>query len=109
MGPSRRRAVRGTLQAPFREPARSLGASSDGGDAFERRGAEHWCMPLHQKIIDDLTPLQLGPMYARPGESNRAPRHLLPDGEMDPDTAYQFIRDELMLDGNARLNLATFV
>ena len=28
---------------------------------------------------------------------------------MDPDTAYQFVKDELMLDGNARLNLATFV
>jgi glutamate decarboxylase len=28
---------------------------------------------------------------------------------MSPDTAYQFVRDELMLDGNARLNLATFV
>ncbi len=28
---------------------------------------------------------------------------------MRPDTAYQLIHDELMLDGNARLNLATFV
>ena len=28
---------------------------------------------------------------------------------MDPDTALQFVKDELMLDGNARLNLATFV
>jgi glutamate decarboxylase len=27
----------------------------------------------------------------------------------DPDVAYQFIHDELMLDGNSRLNLATFV
>ena len=66
-------------------------------------------MALHQKLVDDLTPLLLSPMYARPGESNRAPRHVLPDKEMDPDTAYQFIKDELMLDGNARLNLATFV
>jgi glutamate decarboxylase len=66
-------------------------------------------MALHKKLVDDLTPLLLSPMYARPGESNRAPRHVLPDAEMDPDTAYQFIRDELMLDGNARLNLATFV
>ena len=38
-----------------------------------------------------------------------APRHTLPPSEMDPDTAYQFVHDELMLDGNARLNLATFV
>ena len=28
---------------------------------------------------------------------------------MDPDVAYQIIHDELMLDGNARTNLATFV
>jgi glutamate decarboxylase len=28
---------------------------------------------------------------------------------MAPDTAYQIVHDELMLDGNARLNLATFV
>src|SRR2546425_13113039 len=48
-------------------------------------------------------------MYARPGEARRAPRPTIPDLEMAPDTAYQFVRDELMLDGNARLNLATFV
>jgi glutamate decarboxylase len=66
-------------------------------------------MALHQKLVDDLTPLLLSPMYARPGEANRAPRHVLPAEEMAPDTAYQFVRDELMLDGNARLNLATFV
>jgi glutamate decarboxylase len=33
----------------------------------------------------------------------------LPDAGMSPSTAYQIIHDELMLDGNARLNLATFV
>ena len=37
------------------------------------------------------------------------PRFRLPDGELDPDVAYQIVHDELMLDGNARLNLATFV
>jgi len=64
---------------------------------------------LHKKLVEDLKPLLLSPMYARAGEEARAPRHRLPDIEMDPDTAYQFVRDELMLDGNARLNLATFV
>jgi glutamate decarboxylase len=39
----------------------------------------------------------------------RAPRHKMPDDEMDPEVAYQVVHDELMLDGNARLNLATFV
>ena len=42
-------------------------------------------------------------------ESLRIPRHALPEGEMPPDVAYQIIHDELMLDGNARLNVATFV
>jgi glutamate decarboxylase len=37
------------------------------------------------------------------------PRYRLPDGELDPSVAYQIVHDELMLDGNARLNLATFV
>jgi glutamate decarboxylase len=64
---------------------------------------------LHEKLVEDLKPLLLSPMYARPGEEMRAPRHTIPDSEMDPDTAYQFVHDELMLDGNARLNLATFV
>jgi glutamate decarboxylase len=31
----------------------------------------------------------------------------MPDGPMMPDTAYEIVHDELMLDGNARLNLAT--
>jgi glutamate decarboxylase len=42
-------------------------------------------------------------------EVRRAARHRLPDSEMDPEVAYQIVHDELMLDGNARLNLATFV
>ena len=33
----------------------------------------------------------------------------MPDECMDPDNAYRFIHDELMLDGSSRLNLATFV
>ena len=35
--------------------------------------------------------------------------HRLPDGPIPPTAAYQLIHDELMLDGNAKLNLATFV
>jgi glutamate decarboxylase len=42
-------------------------------------------------------------------EAGRIPRHELASGEIDPDVAYQLVHDELMLDGNARLNLATFV
>ncbi|MCD0481374.1 glutamate decarboxylase [Streptacidiphilus sp. ASG 303] len=45
----------------------------------------------------------LGPMEVAP------PVHRLPDGPMPPSTAYRLIHDELLLDGNAKLNLATFV
>ena len=34
---------------------------------------------------------------------------MLPPGESLPETAYQVVHDEAMLDGNSRLNLATFV
>ncbi|MDI3406775.1 glutamate decarboxylase [Streptomyces cavernicola] len=43
------------------------------------------------------------------GMTDAPPRHRLPDGPLPPSTAYQLVHDELMLDGNARLNLATFV
>ncbi len=42
-------------------------------------------------------------------EVGRVPRHRLPAEERDPNVVYQIVHDELMLDGNARLNLATFV
>jgi glutamate decarboxylase len=51
----------------------------------------------------------LAPAYARRGMQRPVPKHRLPAHEMAPDTAYQLIHDELMLDGNARLNMATFV
>src|SRR5436309_3981883 len=37
------------------------------------------------------------------------PLHALADEPVPADTAWQLVHDELMLDGNARLNLATFV
>src|SRR4051794_39030269 len=42
-------------------------------------------------------------------EGTTIPRDAIPEGELSPDVAYQIIHDELMLDGNARLNVATFV
>ena len=66
-------------------------------------------MALHRKLTKDHIPVMMSPIYTRPGESGHAPRHEIPEFEMAPETAYQFVRDELMLDGNARLNLATFV
>src|SRR5205085_10002219 len=67
-------------------------------------------MPLHQHAHEESdTELDVNPLFARPGATARVPKLRLPKGEMDPDTAYQIIHDELMLDGNARMNLATFV
>ena len=51
--------------------------------------------------------LALAPIFAL--ESSQIPRQELPQGELPPDVAYQIIHDDLMLDGNARLNVATFV
>ena len=51
--------------------------------------------------------LVLQPLFGL--EDARIPRHRFPEGEMAPDLAYEIIHDELMLDGNARLNVATFV
>jgi glutamate decarboxylase len=52
--------------------------------------------------------LQVNPLYARPG-LHEVPKRHIPEGPMEPDTAYQVVHDELLLDGNARTNLATFV
>src|SRR5437899_3684157 len=51
--------------------------------------------------------LLVAPLYSL--EAERIPRHTLTENEMPPDVAYQIVHDELMLDGNARLNVATFV
>ncbi len=59
------------------------------------------------------TPHPVNPFYGEAdpvsGMETSPPRHTLPDGPLAPHVAYQFVHDELMLDGNARLNLATFV
>ncbi|MBM3675585.1 MAG: glutamate decarboxylase [Actinobacteria bacterium] len=70
-------------------------------------------MALHRKVthLHPRTPprSEADPLFARAGESHGAARYEIPAEGMRPDTAYQLIHDELMLDGNARLNLATFV
>ena len=53
--------------------------------------------------------LAINPLFTRSGEAKERPRFALADDEMLPETAYQIVHDEAMLDGNARLNLATFV
>ncbi|MBF6266478.1 glutamate decarboxylase [Nocardia farcinica] len=67
-------------------------------------------MPLsHPSFPQDPGPSEVAvnPVFTR--EPVSVPRDRLPAGELDADIAYQVVHDELMLDGNARLNLATFV
>jgi len=52
--------------------------------------------------------LNVNPLYVQLDE-HPVPRDTMPRDGMLPDTALQLVRDELILDGNARLNLATFV
>jgi glutamate decarboxylase len=60
-----------------------------------------------EQELEQAAELSVAPLYAL--EPGRIPRHSLPADELSPDVAYQIIHDELMLDGNARLNVATFV
>jgi glutamate decarboxylase len=69
-------------------------------------------MPLHRAAptpADDAAELAIRPQFTQAGETATVPKLRLPDGELAPDTAYQVVHDELLLDGHARLNLATFV
>ena len=52
---------------------------------------------------------QLAPMYGSRHLREPVPRYELPEHQMPPASAYQIIHDELNLDGNPALNLATFV
>src|SRR6516162_4807075 len=67
-------------------------------------------MPLHTQVDpssqDDE--LDVNPVYVQEFGAE-IPRYRLPVHGILPRTALQVIRDELILDGNARLNLATFV
>jgi glutamate decarboxylase len=61
----------------------------------------------HPRVTDGAAPeLSVDPLFTT---EHRIPRHEIPQEEMAADLAYQIVHDELMLDGNARLNVATFV
>ena len=66
-------------------------------------------MALKQEVheLHQAADLLVAPLYSL--EAQRIPRHKLTEDELPPDVAYQIVHDELMLDGNARLNVATFV
>src|SRR5580698_2601625 len=66
-------------------------------------------MPLHKHEPQDHhdAVVAVRPQFLDPGEE--IPRFRLPASGLTSESAYQVVHDELILDGNARLNLATFV
>lgn len=48
-------------------------------------------------------------VYGSRFAAEELPRHEMPEHEMPKEIAYRMIRDELSLDGNPMLNLASFV
>jgi glutamate decarboxylase len=67
-------------------------------------------MAVHRQVNaeESAAELDINPVYFRE-KSCEIPRYRLPEHGVLPRTALQVVRDELILDGNARLNLATFV
>ena len=68
-------------------------------------------MPLHRRKArrSGADRLVIRPQLAPFTEVREIPKLRLAESGLPPDTAYQIVHDELLLDGNARLNLATFV
>jgi len=68
-------------------------------------------MPLHAHESGDKgrDQVHVRPQFTQFGDVADVPRFRLPPTGMAAPAAYQIAHDELMLDGNARLNLATFV
>jgi len=66
-------------------------------------------MAIHAHGTSRSEGVGVRPQFSLAGEMDEVPRQHLREGELPPDVAYQICHDELMLDGNARLNLATFV
>jgi glutamate decarboxylase len=64
---------------------------------------------LSRKIPIDAAPPNVTPTYASRGMTHSVLRNVLPEESMEPRAAYQLIHDELALDANPALNLATFV
>jgi glutamate decarboxylase len=61
---------------------------------------------LHEK--DDVRESLDDDIFASADLSVAMPKFKMPDKEHDPRHAFQVVRDELLLDGNSRQNLATF-
>jgi glutamate decarboxylase len=69
-------------------------------------------LPGVEQIKSDLSSSQdevAGTIYGSRFAAQDLPRHEMPEGEMPREVAYRLIKDDLTLDGNPVLNLASFV
>ena len=63
-------------------------------------------MPLHR--IAEYEAPEIEDVYATDSADRRLPRYRLPERASAAQPIYNFVHDELLLDGNSRQNLATF-
>ena len=61
-------------------------------------------MPRYSSSRDLRDGLDVRPQFSRDGAVVDIPRRRMAEQSVDPETAYNVIKDELMLDGHARLN-----
>lgn len=66
---------------------------------------------MHKQIISDDPSFDddVTPTYASRFLDEPIDKYSIPENSLSPDIAYQVIKDEIQLDGNAHMNLATFV
>src|SRR5476649_1941475 len=63
-------------------------------------------MALHKTV--ETQDQAIEDVYSSGSSQHTLPKYRLPDHSTAPSTAYNLVRDELLLDGNSRQNLATF-
>ncbi|KAF7587040.1 hypothetical protein BBP40_007836 [Aspergillus hancockii] len=70
-----------------------------------KKGKQAQKSPREKEAEDTATPYVYGTHYA----AEELPEHVMSEREMPADVAFRLIKDELSLDGNPLLNLASFV
>jgi glutamate decarboxylase len=66
-------------------------------------------MAVHRHVGDDDEQRRLDPLLSIPDGPGPMPRLRIPEGPIPAELAARLVRGDLILDGSARLNLATFV
>ena len=101
-------ARRSARARPGRSPETRLGGRRhEAGLEGHLPVPETVTVPLHS--VEPDTGATLNPStYASNLASRSLPKRRMPERSVSPDTAAALIRDELLLDGNSRQNLATF-